>query len=74
MLDVTRPLELGYGPAGDFAATVVEEVEWLVSAARAGERLPGRDDPFFAPLFDYAAEDRHAVIRSLASPPGRLRR
>ena len=71
MLDVTASLELGYEPAGDYADTVAEEVEWLVSAARAGERLPGRDDPFFGPLLDYAAEDRHAVIRSLASRPSR---
>jgi len=74
VLDVTASLELGYEPAGDYAGTVVEEVEWLVSAARAGEPLPGRDDPFFGPLLDYEAEDRHPVLRSLASPPGRLRR
>jgi hypothetical protein len=70
LLDLTASLELGYEPTGDYQTTVGEEVEWLVSAARSGERLPGRDDPFFGPLLDYAAEDRHAVIRSLASLPG----
>jgi hypothetical protein len=46
---------------GDYATTVADEVEWLVSAAGGGEaeRLPGPDDPFFGPLLDYAAEDRY---------------
>ena len=62
VLDMTAAAELGYTPAGDYAATVAEAVDWLVSAARGGEgaaRLPGPDDPFFAPLLDYAAEDRY---------------
>ena len=62
MLDTTAARELGYTPAGDYATTVAEEVEWLVSAARGGEDaalLPGPDDSFFAPLLDYAAEDSY---------------
>ena len=48
-------------PVGDYATTVVDEVNWLVSAARSGDSahiLPGLDDPFFAPMLDYTAEDR----------------
>ena len=70
VLDMTAAAELGYTPAGDYAATVAEAVDWLVSAARGGEgaaRLPGPDDPFFAPLLDYAAEDRYLATR----PPAR---
>lgn len=62
VLDMTASLELGYEPVGDYAATVADEVEWLVAAARGGEgaeHLPSLDDPFFGPLFDYAAEDRY---------------
>ena len=62
VLDMTAALALGYTPAGDYATTVADEVEWLVAAARGGddaESLPGLDDPFFGPLLDYAAEDRY---------------
>ena len=59
VLDTTAAEELGYTPAGDYATTVVDEVEWLVSAARRGEALPGLDDDYFGPLLDYAAEDRY---------------
>ena len=41
-------------------------VDWLVTAARGGadaDRLPRDDDPFFAPLLDYAAEDRFLAAR-----------
>jgi nucleoside-diphosphate-sugar epimerase len=61
VLDTTAALELGYEPAGDYAATVVDEVEWLVAAARGGPEsalLPPADDGYFGPLLDYAAEDR----------------
>ena len=60
-LDMTAAAELGYVPAGDYAATVADEVDWLVSAARGGEGsglLPARDDEYFGPLLDYEAEDR----------------
>ena len=62
VLDLTAATELGYTPAGDYTSTVVEEVDWLVSAARGGEDagiLPGTDDLYFEPMFDYAAEDRY---------------
>ena len=61
VLDTSAALELGYAPAGDYAATVVDEVEWLVGAARGGEGselLPLPDDEYFEPLLDYTAEDR----------------
>jgi nucleoside-diphosphate-sugar epimerase len=60
VLDTTAARALGYVPVGDYAATVAEAVDWLVSAARGGEgaaKLPGPDDEFFAPFLDYAAED-----------------
>lgn len=62
VLDTTAAAELGYVPAGDYAATVAEEVDWLVFAARGGDgasALPGDDDPFFGPMLDYRAEDRY---------------
>jgi nucleoside-diphosphate-sugar epimerase len=56
VLDTTAARELGYVPAGDYEATVVEEVEWLVETARRGDlRL---DDEFFTRFLDYAVEDR----------------
>ena len=65
---MTAAGELGYTPVGDYATTVADEVEWLVSAARGGdgaENLPGLDDAFLGPMLDYAAEDRY-----LATHPG----
>lgn len=61
VLDTTAAVELGYVPAGDYAATVASELDWLVSAARAGTlRL---DEEFFAGSFDYAAEDAYLAHR-----------
>jgi nucleoside-diphosphate-sugar epimerase len=60
VLDMSAAAALGYQPAGDYAATVVEEIDWLVTAA---ESRPSPDDPFFAPLIDYAAEDRYLAER-----------
>jgi nucleoside-diphosphate-sugar epimerase len=57
VLDTSAALALGYTPAGDYASTVAEEVDWLVAEAAAG-RPP--DDPFFAQFLDYASEDRFA--------------
>jgi nucleoside-diphosphate-sugar epimerase len=60
VLDTTAALELGYVPAGDYAATVAEMVDWLVTAAQGGEGsdlLPAPNDEYFGPLLDYAAED-----------------
>lgn len=65
VLDMSAAADLGYRPTGDYAATVAEEVEWLVSAARGGagaEILPGPDDTYFGPLLDYAAEDRYLTL------------
>ena len=56
VLDTAAALELGYQPAGYYATTVAEEVDWLVADAEA---RPAADDEFFAQFFDYAAEDRH---------------
>ena len=60
VLDMTAAAELGYSPVGDYASTVADEVDWLVSAANGGDGadvLPPPDDDFFAPMLDYAAED-----------------
>jgi nucleoside-diphosphate-sugar epimerase len=62
ILDTTASLELGYVPAGTYAQTVPAELDWLVVAARAG-RAPSTEDPFFAQLLDYAAEDRYLMAR-----------
>ena len=62
VLDLSAAAAFGYVPAGDYGTTVAEEVDWLVASA---EGRPAADDPFFAPLLDYAAEDRYlASIRS----------
>lgn len=66
VLDMTAAAEIGYTPAGDYAATVVDEIDWLVASARGGpgaDALPALDDPFFGPLLDYAAEDRYLESR-----------
>jgi nucleoside-diphosphate-sugar epimerase len=55
VLDMTAARELGYEPTGDYAATVADEIDWLVSG---DEPAPGPDDEYFARFFDYAAEDR----------------
>jgi nucleoside-diphosphate-sugar epimerase len=60
VLDTTAATQLGYTPAGDYAATVNDEVEWLVSLARHGApTLPGADDPYFGPMLDYSREDSY---------------
>lgn len=62
VLDMTAALEIGYTPVGDYATTVADEIDWLVSAARGGagaETLPALADPYFGPMLDYAAEDRY---------------
>jgi len=71
VLDMSAAEALGYRPAGDHAATVADAVDWLAGAARGGEgqhRLPGPDDPYFAPLLDYAAEDRYLAARPGGHP------
>jgi nucleoside-diphosphate-sugar epimerase len=62
ILDTTAAQELGYQPVGDYATTVVPELDWLTSQARGevgNTVLPGLDDPYFNTLFDYAAEDTY---------------
>lgn len=62
VLDQTAAHALGYQPAGDYAATVTAELDWLVDAARgrAGfDTVPPADDSFFAQFLDYAAEDAY---------------
>jgi nucleoside-diphosphate-sugar epimerase len=56
ILDTSASLQLGYAPVGSYAQTVPPELDWLAAAAHGG-RVPSTDDPFFAPLLDYAAED-----------------
>ena len=70
VLDTTAAVALGYTPVGDYAATVADEVEWLVSAARGGESAAGLsrlEHAFFASFFDYAAEDRYLAGRAPAT-------
>jgi nucleoside-diphosphate-sugar epimerase len=64
VLDMTAAAELGYTPVGDYAATVADEVAWLVSAARSGKHLPELDDDYFGPMLDYAAEDCYLAAAS----------
>jgi nucleoside-diphosphate-sugar epimerase len=59
VLDLSAALDLGYTPAGDYAATVADEVQWLVDAALADRPDASFDAEYFAPLLDYAAEDRY---------------
>jgi nucleoside-diphosphate-sugar epimerase len=66
VLDMTAAIELGYTPVGGYAATVADEVEWLVASARGGASasvLPFPDDEFFAQFLDYPAEDRYLAGR-----------
>lgn len=76
VLDMTAATDLGYVPVGDFAATVADEIDWLVAAFRGGDKenvLPVPGDEFFAQYFDYAAEDRHrgALLGPARRPSGR---
>jgi len=67
VLDTSAATALGYRPAGDYATAVAAELDWLVAAThepRAGWAVPADDDPFFAPLLDYAAEDRFIAGRA----------
>ena len=62
---MTAALELGYTPVGDYAATVTDELDWLVATARGAgaEDFPGLDSEFFDPLLDYTAEDAYLLRR-----------
>jgi nucleoside-diphosphate-sugar epimerase len=63
ILDTTAATELGYVPAGSYAQTVGEALDWLAArAAKAADgswMLPNTDDPYFSAMFDYAAEDAY---------------
>lgn len=67
ILDTTASLNLGYVSAGSYAQTVPAELDWLLEAARA-QFVPTAADPFFAPLLDYAAEDRYLSMRGNGTP------
>jgi hypothetical protein len=56
---------LGYGPVGDYAATVTEEVGWMVDqvARDATWTPPGVEPETSARWFDYATED--ASLRTI---------
>ncbi len=62
VLDTTAATSLGFAPVGDYAATVADAVDWMVthatvdSAGRA--MLSGVDPDWFTGLFDYEREDR----------------
>jgi nucleoside-diphosphate-sugar epimerase len=67
VLDTSAAIALGYRPAGDYAATVAAELDWLVATTRepgAGWAVPADADPFFAPLLNYVAEDRFLADRA----------
>ncbi len=71
VLDMTAAATIGYVPVGDYATTVVDEVDWLVGEIRAtgagGVCLPaGLDDEFFEGYFDYPREDRYLADRELS--------
>ena len=53
-LDMTAAGQLGYRPAGDYAATVTAELDWLASTTQLP---PGFAHDYFAPMLDYTAED-----------------
>ncbi len=63
VLDMNAALAVGYRPAGDFAATIPDELDWLASIASveqtAGQAVlaPVFDDGRFDAAFDYGAED-----------------
>jgi nucleoside-diphosphate-sugar epimerase len=57
VLDMSAAAQLGYVPAGDYAATVAAQIDWLVT-----ERPPV-DDEFFERFFDYRAEDEYLAAR-----------
>lgn len=61
VLDTSAAMALGYQPAGDYAATVPAELDWLLRAASGGQDadLVQYLSEEFRPLLDYAAEDRY---------------
>ncbi|HEX5450370.1 MAG TPA: hypothetical protein VFW85_09970 [Gaiellaceae bacterium] len=67
VLDTTAALELGYVPAGSYADTVADEIDWLVEAAAGGDDaslVPRANDEYFSRFFNYAAEDLYRKLRA----------
>lgn len=71
VLDMTAAATIGYVPVGDYATTVIDEVDWLVAQVKAtgigdfagGVRLPaGLDAEFFDGYFDYSREDQYLAV------------
>jgi nucleoside-diphosphate-sugar epimerase len=66
VLDMSAARALGYEPAGTYAETVTDELDWLADTARA-RGVEGVLDPtearFFTRFFDYELEDRHLAER-----------
>ena len=58
-LDTSAARQLGYEPAGDYAATVAAELDWLASTT---ELPPDFEHDYFAPMLDYAAEDDFLAV------------
>ncbi|WP_240643834.1 hypothetical protein [Antribacter gilvus] len=63
VLDLRAARSLGYVPAGTYAETVRETVDWLVRTQAEQRAL---DHPFFGGRFDYAAEDLYLAARASA--------
>ncbi|MET1035602.1 MAG: NAD-dependent epimerase/dehydratase family protein [Arthrobacter sp.] len=60
LLDTAAARSFGYRPVGDYAATVAAPVAWLQGLVRARGTTAGLfDGGYFAPYFDYAAEDAY---------------
>ena len=51
---------LGYVPAGTYAETVAAEIDWLTTTGGPA------DTEYFAPFFDYAAEDAYLAAQAAA--------
>lgn len=66
VLDTSAAADLGYTPVGAYAATVADEVEWLVSLAEDGGQAC-IDDQYFESMFDYEAEDRYLARRAVGN-------
>ncbi|WP_431047049.1 NAD-dependent epimerase/dehydratase family protein [Streptomyces sp. P1-3] len=62
VLDMSAAEDLGYRPAGDYAAMVTAEIDWLVDTARAGS-WSRMDASHFSLCFDYATEDEFLARR-----------
>jgi nucleoside-diphosphate-sugar epimerase len=69
ILDTTAATRLGYQPAGDYATTVADEIDWLVSKTQGGvedKTIPGLEHDYFARFFPYQAEDHYLTTHSPA--------